>query len=86
MPEEPKGLDWRAFTPDDSPKTPLEVWADPALQDLSTPDLAVGDVAYDFDLPLYDYSAGVERTTGETFHLASEAKERPVALVFGSYT
>jgi len=86
MAETPPALDWKAFTPDDSPKTPMDIWADPRLKELSTPDLAVGDMAFDFELPVYDYSDGVERATDETFHLASEAKERPVALVFGSYT
>ena len=86
MSEVPKGLDWKAFTPDDSPKTPLDLASDPVLKDLSTPDLEVGDVAFDFDLPIYDYSDGVEKATDKNFHLASEASERPVALVFGSYT
>lgn len=86
MPEAPKGFDWRAFTPEDSPKTPMDVWADPLLKHLSEPDLAVGHVVFDFELPVYDYAEGVERATNKTFHLASEAKERPVALVFGSYT
>ena len=86
MPEMPKGLDWKAFTPDDSPKTPMDVWADPKLTALSDPDLTTGDVAFDFELPVFDYSDGVEKATDKTFHLASEAKKRPVALVFGSYT
>ncbi len=86
MAETPTGLDWKAFTPDDSPKTPMDLWSDPRLKDLSTPDLTVGDVAFDFELPVYDYADGLEQKTNETFHLASEAKERPVALVFGSYT
>jgi len=25
----PEGFDWKAFTPEDSPKTPMEVLADP---------------------------------------------------------
>lgn len=86
MSEMPKGMDWKAFTPEDSPKTPMEVMADPMLQNLSTPELAEGDIAFDFELPVYDYSDGVEKATGETFHLATEAEQRPVALVFGSYT
>lgn len=86
MTELPKGLDWKAFTPDDSPKTPMDVLSDPVHENLSTPDLAVGDPAFDFDLPVYDYSEGVEKFTGQNFHLASEAEQRPVALVFGSYT
>jgi hypothetical protein len=86
MSEIPKGLDWKAFTPDDSPKTPMDVWADPRLVDLSVPDLKTGDLAFDFELPIYDYSDGTRQATNETFHLSSEASKRPVALVFGSYT
>ena len=86
MEDLPKGMDWKAFTPDDSPKTPMDVLSDPVYQDLATPDLSVGDPAYDFELPVYDYRAGVENHAGKTFHLASEAREKPVALVFGSYT
>ena len=26
------GIDWRAFTPEDSPKTPMDLRADPARQ------------------------------------------------------
>ena len=32
----PDGFDWRAFTPDDSPLTPMDVMADPRHQDLQT--------------------------------------------------
>jgi hypothetical protein len=64
----------------------MDVWAAPRLKELSTPDLSVGDMAFDFELPVYDYAEGVERATDKTFHLLSEAKDRPVALVFGSYT
>ena len=81
-----KSLDWRAFTPEDSPKTPLDLRDDPVLQDLSTPSLAPDDPAYDFELPIYDFSDGHEKETGETFHLQKRAQERPVALIFGSYT
>jgi hypothetical protein len=77
---------WRAFTPDDSPRTPDDILNDPEVRDLATPKLAVGDPAYDFDLPIHDFSDGTERTTGERFHLRERAASRPVALVFGSYT
>jgi hypothetical protein len=86
MSDEKPSFDWRAFTPEDSPRTPMDVLADPVHQDLSTPALAPGDPAYDFDLPLYDFSDGTERATGQRFHLREVADERPVALVFGSYT
>jgi hypothetical protein len=77
---------WRAFTPEDSPKTPADIMSDPAIRDLATPKLAVGDPAHDFDLPICDFSDGVENTTGERFQLLARAGERPVALIFGSYT
>jgi hypothetical protein len=82
----PPGFDWKALTPDDSPKGLPDVLADPVHQDLSTAKLVTGDPAHDFALPLCDFSTGVERETGETFHLVQAAAERPVALIFGSYT
>jgi hypothetical protein len=81
-----KSIDWRAFTPDDSPMTPLDVMADPVHKDLATPEVAVGGPAFDFDLPVYDFSDGTERATDTRLHLAAAARERPVALIFGSYT
>jgi hypothetical protein len=87
LPDElPKGMDWKAFTPDDSPKTPIDVLSDPEHQKLATPDLAPGDPAFDFDLEIHDFSDGTKKLTGERFHLLGEAKSRPVALIFGSYT
>jgi len=80
----PAGLDWKAFTPEDSPKGLPDIARE--MKDLGTPDLAVGDVAFDFALPVSDFRDGTERRTGETFHLAAEAATRPVALIFGSYT
>lgn len=85
MAERPQDF-WRAFTPDDSPKTPMDVMADPVHQDLSTPKVAVGDEAPDFDLDVFDFSDGTEVATGERFHLQSVAANQPVALIFGSYT
>ncbi len=79
-------FDWRSITPEDSPKTPLDTMKDPALRDLATPKLSVGDPAFDIELPVYDFSDGSERLTGETFHLSEIARDRPVALIFGSYT
>jgi hypothetical protein len=84
-PARPK-LDWRAFTPEDSPKTPMDVMSDPRYQDLATAKLSPGDPAHDFELPVYDFGEGTERATGEAFHLQSIARQRPVALIFGSYT
>ena len=77
---------WRAFTPEDSPKTPMDVINDPVHRDLATAKLVVGDAAYDFERPLCDFSEGVERATEKSFHLAAVAEKRPVALIFGSYT
>lgn len=82
----PEGFDWRAMTPDDSPRTPADVLSDPALQRLGTPDVEQGDPAFDFERPLYDFSDGTERATGERFSLSAAAAKRPVALIFGSYT
>ena len=82
----PPDFDWKAFTPADSPKGLPDVMADPLHQDLSTAKLNEGDVAFDFELPVSDFSDGSERVTGKTFRLSRAAAERPVALVFGSYT
>ena len=82
----PPGFDWRAVTPEDSPRTAPEVLADPQARDLATAKLAVGDPAFDFTLPVYDFRSGARKQTGEQFHLAAMARERPVALIFGSYT
>ena len=43
-------------------------------------------MAFDFNLPLYDFSDGAEIRTGGRFNLLEAAREKPVALVFGSYT
>ncbi len=82
----PDGFDWRAFTPKDSPLTPPDLFADAAVRDLATAKLAVGDPAEDFELPVQDFSDGTGRATGQVFQLRKVAAERPVALVFGSYT
>ena len=89
MASEPKSeiaFDWRAITPDDSPKTPVDLVADPRSRDLSTPKLKEGDAGYDFDLAVFDFNDGTANTTGETFHLQEVAGDKPVALIFGSYT
>jgi hypothetical protein len=82
----PDDFDWRAFTPEDSPKTPMDVMSDPVHRDLGTSSLKEGDDAYDFKSNIYDYSDGTEQSTGNVFHLAEAAREKPVALIFGSYT
>lgn len=94
MAEEPKALgdgnmpdfDWQAITPEDSPKTPMDMWAEPQHQDLSTAKLGVGDRAFNFSRELYDFSSGTEVKTGGSFDLLQSAREKPVALIFGSYT
>lgn len=82
----PPGFDWRAVTPEDSPKTPMDVLADPGHEALATADVALGGPAHDFSGPLYDFSNGQQVITGRRFDLLEAARERPVALIFGSYT
>ena len=82
----PAGFDWRSITPDDSPMGLPAMMADPVHQDLATAKLTPGDPAFDFDLPIYDFSDGTRVETGHSFQLHSAAANRPVALVFGSYT
>jgi hypothetical protein len=65
-------------TPADSPLTLGDVMTSPFYGDLMTPELAPGEPAFPFDLPLLD--------GGGRVRLADFAGERPVALVFGSYT
>ncbi len=83
--EAPK-IDWRAFTPADSPMTMPDVLADPRRQALATPAVEPGGAAYDFSGPVYDFSQGKQIITGQRFNLLESAAEKPVALVFGSYT
>lgn len=87
-PENPKVKDSMAasFTPADSPRTLEDYMASETRRDLSTPDVAVGQIAADFTLPVYDFSSGSREVTGETIHLLGVATNEPVALIFGSYT
>ena len=82
----PDNFDWKSFTPDDSPRTAPEVIADEYHKKLSTADVQAGDIAYNFSSPVFDFSSGVETPTGKHFDLLSMAQEKPVALIFGSYT
>ncbi len=75
-----------AVTADNSAKTAKQVHGEERSIRLKTPDVTTGDVAPDFDLPIYDFSSGTRVETPETFHLQSAAANTPVALVFGSYT
>ncbi len=65
-------------TPPDSPLTLEQAMASPLYRTLMAPELAPGAPAFPFDLPLLD--------GGGRVRLADFAGERPVALVFGSYT
>jgi hypothetical protein len=82
----PSGFDWRSITPEDSPKTPLDMMADPAAKALRTADVEAGGPACDFSSPVYDFSNGHKVITGRRFNLLEAAREKPVALIFGSYT
>jgi len=83
-PDHLAGFDWRSITPDDSPKGLPDVAAEQGH--LATAEVAPGGPAFDFKLPVFDFSDGTEQATGRTFHLSALAAERPVALIFGSYT
>jgi hypothetical protein len=66
------------MAPEDSPLTLQDVMARKDYRDLMTAKVATGDVAPDFELPLVE---------GEgTVRLSRLLAERPVGLVFGSYT
>ena len=84
--EMPEGFDWKAFTPDDSPMTPLDLWESERHQDLTNASVEAGGPAFPFTLPLFDFSSGTKVATGETFDLIAASKDKPVALIFGSYT
>jgi len=58
--------------------------ASPFYGDLMSPELGPGDPAYPFDLPLLDPDS--HEPSGQRVRLADLAGQRPVALVFGSYT
>jgi len=68
----------RGMAPEDSPLTLQDVMARRDYRDLMTARVAVGGVAPDFELPLVEGDG--------TVRLRRLLAERPVALVFGSYT
>ena len=84
--EKDVGFDWRSITPEDSPMTPMDLHADPRHKALSTAEVHPGDPAHDFSGPIYDFSNGHRVITGRGFNLLEAAREKPVALIFGSYT
>jgi hypothetical protein len=65
-------------TPADSPLTLEQAMSSPLYRRLMAPELRPGDPAFAFELPLLD--------GGGRVRLSDFAGERPVALVFGSYT
>jgi hypothetical protein len=69
-------------TPADSPLTMDE--AVTLNRNLSTAKLAVGETAFPFALPRLDADGAQQR--GETVRLEDLRRDRPVALIFGSYT
>ena len=71
-------------TPADSPLTLDDVMSSLHYGRLMSPELEVGDPAFPFDLPLLD--SETHEPSGRRVRLADFAGERPVALVFGSYT
>jgi hypothetical protein len=71
-------------TPADSPLTLEQAMSSPLYQRLMTPELAPGEPAHQFELPLLDPET--HQPSGERIRLADFAGERPVALIFGSYT
>jgi hypothetical protein len=71
-------------TPADSPLRLADVMSSPVYGRLMTPELEIGHPARPFDLPLLDPET--HRPSGERVRLGDFAGERPVALVFGSYT
>lgn len=68
-----------AGTPDDSPLTLADVEASEEYRDLETPKIDVGDRAVDFLL------AG-PHDQASALRLSHFAENRPVALIFGSFT
>ena len=68
----------KTHAPPDSPLSIHDVLDDPYYRDLMTADVERGDRAPDFELPLIG-------GTG-TIRLSTLNADRPVALVFGSFT
>ena len=71
-------------TPADSPLTLEQAMASPLYRRLMAPELKPGETAFPFELPLLDPES--HRPSGERVRLADFVRDRPVALVFGSYT
>ena len=71
-------------TPADSPLTLETAMAAPLYRKLMDPELRPGAPAFAFELPRLDPET--HRPSGERVRLAEFAGDRPVALIFGSYT
>ncbi len=71
-------------TPADSPLTLETAMASPLYRKLMEPELRPGDPAFAFELPRLDPET--HQPSGERVRLADFSGERPVALIFGSYT
>ena len=86
-PENPEMVAMLAeITPEDSAMTYAEAHAQQRTMRLRTADVVAGDLAPDFELPVFDFSTGTRVETGDVFSLQTVAANTPVALVFGSYT
>ena len=77
----PEGFDWRRITPEDSPRTPEDLFEDLNYLNLSKADLSVGDPAFLFSGEVYDFSSGRKESTGERFDLETRFQHKPVALI-----
>jgi hypothetical protein len=75
-----------ADTPADSPLTMKELIRRADYRELMTPKVAPGQPAFDFELPMHDFSDGGGVATGATVRLSRFRGVQPVALIFGSYT
>jgi len=71
-------------TPPDSPLTLETAMASPLYRQLMDAELRPGAPAFAFELPRLDPET--HRPSGERVRLADFAGDRPVALIFGSYT
>ena len=64
----------------------MDILSDPQHERLATPEVEQGGPAYGFTSEIYDFSDGRKVATGRQFNLLESAAEKPVALIFGSYT
>ncbi len=86
MPEEAAFAAAETLTAPDSPLGPADVKVSGFYRDLWTAKVMRGDHAPDFALARFDCHAGRCEATGEVVRLSAYRGQRPVALIFGSYT